>query len=64
MRSVPPVSEQGSVTLEYILVLGIAIPFLVFWLTLFEPGKGYTETGVQFIEFFQRILTGISLPIP
>ena len=56
--------ETGSIMLEYLLVLAIAIPFLMFWLTIFEPGVGYTDRGMQFMEFFQRILTGISLPIP
>ena len=64
MNSSPHSSDNGSITLEYILVLGIAIPFLTFWLQLFEPGKGYTNLGLSFVEFFQRILTGISLPIP
>ena len=56
--------ETGSVMLEYLLVLAIAVPFLMFWLTIFEPGVGYTDQGMLCMEFFQRILTGISLPIP
>ncbi len=57
-------NESGSMLLEYLLVLGAAIPFLAFWLALFKPGEGYTDTGMMFMQFYQRILTGISLPVP
>lgn len=56
--------RDGSVALEYLLTLGMAVPLLVFWLTLFEPGVGYTNKGRQFMQYFQRMLTGVSLPIP
>ena len=56
--------SQGSVALEYIIMLGVAIPVLRFWLQIFEPGEGYTEIGLNLVEFFKRILVGISLPIP
>lgn len=57
-------SERGSVMLEYVIMLGVAVPFLVFWLTLYEPGVGYTETGLAFVNFFRRIMVGISMPLP
>ena len=58
-------NEKGSMLLEYILVLWLAaVPFFVFWLSLFEPGRGYTAKGQRLMEIFQRILTGITLPIP
>ena len=57
-------NEKGSMLLEYILVLAAAVPFFVFWLSLFEPGRGYTAKGQRLMEIFQRILTGITLPIP
>ena len=57
-------NDTGSVALEYLLTLGLVVPFLIVWLTLFEPGVGYTDAGVRFTNYFQRILTGISLPIP
>ena len=56
--------QKGSVVLEYIIALGVAVPFILFWAALFESGKGYTDIGQQFINYFQRILTGVSLPIP
>ncbi len=59
-----PDRVSGSVALEYLLTLGVAVPFLVAWLALFEPGVGYTEAGMRFTNYFQRMLTGISLPIP
>lgn len=54
----------GSVALEYVVTLGAAVPFVMVWLALFEPGVGYTEVGRQFTNYFQRMLTGISLPVP
>lgn len=56
--------QKGSVVLEYIIVLGVAVPFILFWTMLYESGNGYTDVGLQFMNYFQRILTGISLPIP
>ena len=57
-------SSTGSIALEYLVSLGAAVPFLVIWLSLYEPGTGYTKAGLQFTNYFQRMLTGISLPIP
>lgn len=57
--------RSGSVALEYLLVtLFMALAVVWFWVDLFEPGKGYTGHGRQFTQFFQRMLTGVSLPIP
>ena len=56
--------EQGSMTLEYVIMLAAAVPVLKFWLSIFEPGNGYTELGLKLVDFFKRILVGISLPIP
>ena len=42
----------------------MGVPFVVAWLWIFEPGAGYTEYGRQLTNYFQRMLTGISLPIP
>lgn len=58
------VPDCGSAALEYVLTLGVAVPFLVAWLAVFKPGGGYTDVGVQFTNYFQRMLTGISLPVP
>lgn len=71
--------EKGSIMLEYVISLGIAVPFLVFGLILFQSGTGWTTPediavvpegwahavcGRSFILSFQRLLTGIALPIP
>jgi len=57
-------SDKGSITLEYIVVLGLAIPVWVMWLGFFNAQTGYTDAGMRLVAFFQRILAGISLPIP
>lgn len=57
-------SERGSIVLEYLLTLTVAIPFLIVWLELYEPGSGYTQLGVEFTGYFRRMLVGLSLPIP
>ena len=69
MRSVPEKNIknncQGSVMLEYVLMLTVAIVFIYFSRTIFEPGIGFTEDiGKPMVAYFQRVLTGISLPIP
>ena len=56
--------ERGSMALEYILMLVFCVAAYECWLELFEPGVGFTEYGQQFCAFFQRILVGISLPVP
>lgn len=56
--------EQGSVALEYIILLFAVIPVLSFCLSIYKPGNGYMAVGLKLVEFFKRILVGISLPIP
>lgn len=56
---------HGSVMLEYVLMLMVAVVFIYFARTIFEPGVGFTEdVGKPMTAYFQRVLTGISLPIP
>lgn len=58
-------SRPGSVLLEYVLVvLFFLLPVVWFWSKIFVPGEGYTENGLRFMQYFQRMLTGVSLPIP
>jgi len=57
-------SQGGSVALEYIVLLVFCVFSYICWLELFEPGVGFTEYGKQFTAFFQRILVGVSLPVP
>ena len=59
------VNECGSMMLEYVLMLSVAVVFLWVALSVFEPGTGYTEDiGKPLVAYFQRVLIGISLPIP
>ena len=56
---------RGSVMLEYVLMLTVALVFLYFAREIFEPGVGFTEdVGKPMTAYFQRVLVGISLPIP
>jgi hypothetical protein len=56
---------DGSMMLEYVIMLSVGVVFFVFVLHVFEPGKGFTDDlGKPFVAYFQRVLTGISLPIP
>ena len=64
-RTRPSRGEKGSIALEYLIVLaGFAVPAAVMWTALFDFKTGYTETGWLLMQFFQRLLAGISLPIP
>ena len=69
MKSVPAKSIknncQGSVMLEYVLMLTVAVVFLYASRIIFEPGTGFTEdVGKPMTAYFQRVLVGISRPIP
>ena len=58
-------ARTGSMMLEYTLMLSVGAVFLVFAWKIFEPGVGFTEdVGKPLVAYFQRVLTGISLPIP
>lgn len=56
---------KGSVMLEYCIVLSIAVVFLYFSREIFVPGSGFTDNvGKPMVSYFQRVLVGISLPLP
>ena len=56
---------DGSMALEYALMLSVGVIFVIFVLQIFEPGVGFTEDiGKPMVAYFQRVLTGIALPVP
>ena len=56
---------EGSMILEYALMLSVGVVFVYFALQIFEPGVGFTEDfGKPMVAYFQRVLTGIALPVP
>ena len=56
---------EGSMMLEYVLMLSVGVIFVIFAIQIFEPGVGFTEElGKPLVAYFQRVLTGIALPIP
>ena len=58
-------NAEGSMILEYALMLSVGVVFLYFALQIFEPGEGFTEDfGKPMVAYFQRVLTGIALPVP
>ena len=51
--------------LEYVLMLLVAVVFIYSARAIFEPEAGFTDDiGKPMVAYFQRVLTGISLPIP
>ncbi len=57
--------EDGSMILEYALMLSIGVVFVYVAIQIFEPGVGFTEElGKPMVAYFQRVLTGIALPVP
>ncbi len=50
--------------LEYAMTLFVGIVFVAAGLAIFEPGNGYTALGEKFTHYFQRLLVGISMPVP
>ena len=58
-------NADGSMALEYALMLSVGVIFVIFVLQIFEPGVGFTEDlGKPMVAYFQRVLTGIALPVP
>ena len=56
---------DGSMIMEYALMLSVGVVFVYFALQIFEPGVGFTEDfGKPMVAYFQRVLTGIALPVP
>ena len=56
---------EGSMMLEYVLMLSVGVIFVIFAIQIFEPGVGFTEElGKPLVAYFQRVLTGIAMPIP
>ena len=57
--------SDGSMILEYALMLSVGVIFLFVAIQIFEPGEGFTEDlGKPLVGYFQRVLTGIALPVP
>jgi len=62
--------EHGGIAMEYILLnITIMVILVTGGLTLFNPsgaavGGEYGLFGQAFIDWYQRIVIGISLPIP
>jgi len=56
---------DGSMALEYALMLSVGVVFVYAAIQIFEPGVGFTEDiGKPLVAYFQRVLTGIALPVP
>ena len=57
--------SDGSMMLEYVLMLSVGVVFWIFAIQIFEPGVGFTEDiGKPLVAYFQRVLTGIAMPVP
>ena len=60
-------ASKGSVLMEYVIVnVFIAVPVLLFWHTeiySFATGQ-WIGMGLGIQAMFQRVLSGIALPIP
>ena len=54
---------RGSVLMEYVVVnLAIAVPLVLFWQQEKNEWTGTVGKGIQ--AMFQRVQSGIALPIP
>ena len=60
--------SHGSVLMEYVVVnVGIAVPLLALWheeVFDFTTQQWVGEFGLGLQAMFQRVLSGIALPIP
>ena len=59
---------DGSVLMEYLIVnLAIAVPILLLWhegIYDFSAGEWKGDLGLGIQAMFQRVLSGIALPVP
>lgn len=66
----PERNDGGSVLMEYVVLFGIATTCIVtFWYTeLFNFDTGWQDgkfsLGRGVVEFYQRVLGGIAMPVP
>lgn len=60
--------ERGSVLMEYVIVnILIAVPLILMWHTEiydYATGEWKDDFGSGIQAMFQRVLSGIALPIP
>ena len=58
--------KRGSIMLEYVVVLcGIGVLLAVFMNRMFfDMQAGFGPFGRGLVAFYQRILGGLSLPVP
>ena len=63
-------ARRGSVLMEYLVVnLAVAVPIVMFWhLEMFNPSENKWErenrVGTRIQWMFQRVSSGIALPVP
>jgi len=58
-------NADGSMIMEYALMLSVGVVFVYVAIQIFELGVGFTEDlGKPLVAYFQRVLTGIALPVP
>lgn len=58
--------EEGSVIMEYvILIVLVAVPIFLIWHGMYDFSSGeFSGIGLEIQGFFQRIMSGIALPVP
>lgn len=58
-------NEDGSVMMEYVIVLLVFICLLLAWTSsVYSHQNGFGSLGQEIIDMYQRIMSGISLPVP
>ena len=57
--------QAGAVMLEYILVLLVLSFRLLAWSsTIYSTETGFGSLGREIVNMYQRVVSGISLPVP
>ena len=59
-------SQKGSIMLEYMIVVcGLGAALMIFMSrTFFDISAGFGPLGRGIVAFYQRLLGGLSLPVP
>lgn len=58
-------NEEGSILLEYVLVVCLLGGLVMGWsLSVYTVDIGLGSVGREIIQAYQRIMAGLSLPVP
>lgn len=57
--------QSGAVMLEYVIILLVFVCLLMAWnSSVYSTATGFGVLGREIADMYQRVMSGISLPVP